>query len=154
MPCLLDSDVLIDISRNRQGSIDYVDTLADPWNDIAGDRDGTSYELLLRYAKSHGLQVFDSLIAATAIERGFTLVTKNHRHFAMIGELIVQVPCTDLPAGSPPVVLPSYRWLGECPLRSRPGQPRLNSLLSVKERCGSSQARPRLWTRSVPFPSP
>jgi hypothetical protein len=26
------------------------------------------------------------------IERGFTLVTKNQRHFAMIGELIVQVP--------------------------------------------------------------
>jgi predicted nucleic acid-binding protein len=31
MPYLLDSDVLIDISRDRQESIDYVDTLADPW---------------------------------------------------------------------------------------------------------------------------
>jgi hypothetical protein len=31
MPYLIDSDVLIDISRGRQESIDYVDTLADAW---------------------------------------------------------------------------------------------------------------------------
>jgi predicted nucleic acid-binding protein len=31
MPYLLDSDVLIDISRGKQESIDYVDTLVDPW---------------------------------------------------------------------------------------------------------------------------
>jgi predicted nucleic acid-binding protein len=31
MPYLLDSDVLIDISRNRPEAIDYVDTLPDPW---------------------------------------------------------------------------------------------------------------------------
>ncbi len=50
-------------------------------------RESTStraYDLLRRYAKSHGLHVFDSLIAATAIEEGLTLVTKNRRHFAMI----------------------------------------------------------------------
>ena len=34
-----------------------------------------AYELLKSYAKSHGLHVFDSLIAATAIENAFTLVT-------------------------------------------------------------------------------
>ena len=51
-----------------------------------------AYKLLLRYAKSHGLHVFDSLVAATALERGLTLVSKNQRHFAMIVELIVQVP--------------------------------------------------------------
>jgi len=124
MPYLIDSDVLIDISRNRQESIDYVDTLADPWmiSQVSamelpvGARDKReaayldaflssypivplsaaigrkAYELLLRYAKSHGLHVFDSLVAATAIEQGFTLVTRNQRHFAMISELIVQVP--------------------------------------------------------------
>lgn len=31
MPYLLDSDVLIDISRNGPEVIDYVDTLPDPW---------------------------------------------------------------------------------------------------------------------------
>ena len=31
MPYLLDSDVLIDISRSKAEAIDYVDTLADPW---------------------------------------------------------------------------------------------------------------------------
>jgi hypothetical protein len=40
MPYLLDSNVPIDISSDRQESIDYVDTLADP-DDIPGDRDGT-----------------------------------------------------------------------------------------------------------------
>jgi predicted nucleic acid-binding protein len=124
MPYLLDSDVLIDLSRERQESIDCVDSLPDPWaisqvtamelqvgardKREAGYPDAllSSYpivplsasigrkacELLLRYAKSHGLHVFDSLVAATALDQGFTLVTRNQRHFAMIDELIVQVP--------------------------------------------------------------
>ena len=124
MPYLLDSDVLIDISRNRPEAIDYVDTLPDPWmisqvtamELLVGARDKRevahldaflssyqvvllsasigqrAYGLLMRYAKSHGLHVFDSLVAATALERGLTLVTKNRRHFAMIDELTVEVP--------------------------------------------------------------
>jgi len=32
------------------------------------------------------------LVAATAIEQGLALVTKNQRHFAMIVGLIVRVP--------------------------------------------------------------
>lgn len=121
MPYLLDSDVLIDISRDRQESIDCVDALPDPWSisqvtalelqvgarnkrevahldaflssyPLSASIGRTAYELLLRYAKSHGLQVFDSLVAATALDHGFTLVTKNQRHFAMIDELIVRVP--------------------------------------------------------------
>jgi predicted nucleic acid-binding protein len=51
-----------------------------------------AYRLLRKYAKSHGLHVFDSLIAATALERGLTLVTRNYRHFSMIQELVVQMP--------------------------------------------------------------
>jgi predicted nucleic acid-binding protein len=46
----------------------------------------------MRYAQSHGLHVFDSLVAATALEQDLTLVTKNRRHFAMIDELTVEVP--------------------------------------------------------------
>lgn len=48
--------------------------------------------MILRYAKSHGLHVFDSLIAATAVEHGLTLVTRNQRHFTMISEPVVQAP--------------------------------------------------------------
>jgi predicted nucleic acid-binding protein len=124
MPYLLDSDVLIDISRGMQQAIDYVDSLPTAWGVsqisalelIVGARDKReladldaflsaqvvlpvhesigrrAYELLKRHAKSHGLHVFDSLIAATAIEEDLTLVTRNERHFRMIGELSLQVP--------------------------------------------------------------
>jgi predicted nucleic acid-binding protein len=124
MPYLLDSDVLIDISRNRPEAIDYVDTLPDPWmisqvtamELLVGARDKRevgylhaflssypivplsasigerAYQLLKGYAKSHGLHVFDSLVAATALEQGLTLVTKNQRHFAMINQLMMQAP--------------------------------------------------------------
>ena len=46
-----------------------------------------AYELLKRYAKSDGLRTFDALIAATAIVESLTLVSKNRKHFEMIGEL-------------------------------------------------------------------
>jgi predicted nucleic acid-binding protein len=51
-----------------------------------------AYDLLKRYAKSHGLRTFDSLIAASAFEEGRTLSTMNRKHFAMIGELNLDVP--------------------------------------------------------------
>jgi hypothetical protein len=124
MPYLLDSDVLIDISRNTAAAIDYVDALPATWvisqvsamellvgardkrevayldaflssypivplSDSVGKR---AYRLLMNFAKSHGLHVFDSLIAATALEQGLTLVSRNRRHFAMIDGLILQVP--------------------------------------------------------------
>src|SRR3974377_2234115 len=46
-----------------------------------------AYGLLKVYAKSHGLHVFDSLVAATAMEEGLTLITKNRKHFGMIAGL-------------------------------------------------------------------
>lgn len=60
-----------------------------PLNETIGTR---AYELLRSYAKSHGLHVFDSLIAATAIETGLTLVTLNRKHYQMIGGLRLLVP--------------------------------------------------------------
>jgi predicted nucleic acid-binding protein len=44
------------------------------------------------YAKSHGLHVFDSLIAATALENAFTLLTLNRKHYQMIVGLKLQLP--------------------------------------------------------------
>jgi predicted nucleic acid-binding protein len=38
------------------------------------------------------LDILDALIAATALEEGLTLATKNRKHFRMIGELKLEVP--------------------------------------------------------------
>lgn len=60
-----------------------------PLRDSTGQR---AYQLLKLYAKSHGLHVFDSLIAATAMEEGLTLVTKNRKHFSAIAGLRLEIP--------------------------------------------------------------
>ena len=124
MPYLIDSDVLIDISRGRQAAQEFVDSLPEGWalsrvsalELIVGARDKMdlaaldrflaafvvvplsdsvgvrAYGLLRIYSKSHGLHVFDSLVAATAIEENLTLVTRNRKHFAMIDGLRLEVP--------------------------------------------------------------
>jgi predicted nucleic acid-binding protein len=124
MPFLVDSNVLIDISRGNVAAIKYVDALTEPWvisqvtalelivgardkrdlavidgflslysvvplNDEIGRR---AYELLKAYAKSRGLHVFDSLIAATAIASDLTLLTLNRKHYQMIDGLRTHVP--------------------------------------------------------------
>jgi len=60
-----------------------------PLDDAIGMK---AYQLLMDYTKSHGLHVFDSLVAATALQQGLTLVTRNRRHFGMIDDLMLQVP--------------------------------------------------------------
>ena|SRR5258708_3197807 len=124
MPYLVDTDVLIDISRNNEAAIDFLDQLDDSWSMsiitalelIVGARNkkevtqidllvaaystipltteigNSAYGLLRKFAKSHGLRVFDSLIAATAIEDDLSLVTRNRKHFQMIGNLKLEIP--------------------------------------------------------------
>ena len=124
MPNLVDTDVLVDVSRNNPAAIACVDRLSNDWvlsamtalelisgaknqrevdlidrlieayettpvNDAIGKR---AYDLLKMYSKSNGLRTFDSLIAATAIEDGRTLVTKNRKHFEMIAGLAIDIP--------------------------------------------------------------
>ena len=60
-----------------------------PRRESTGER---AYELRKLYAKPHGLHVFDSLVAATAIEEGLTRVTKSRRHFGVIQGLSLEVP--------------------------------------------------------------
>lgn len=124
MPYLIDTDVLIDASRNNEAAIDFLDQLRDSWSIsiitalelIVGARNkkevtqidqlvavysaipltteigNLSYGLLRQFAKSHGLRVFDSLIAATAIEEKLTLLSKNKKHFQMISNLNLEIP--------------------------------------------------------------
>ena len=115
MVYLIDTDVMIDVSRENANAAGYVDSLSDPAISIitaqeliVGARDKRdlagidslvstypvihidaaigqlAYDLLKRYARSDGLRTFDSLIAATAIERGFALVSRNRKHYTMI----------------------------------------------------------------------
>ncbi len=51
-----------------------------------------AYALMMTLTRSHGLHALDALIAATAIENGLTLVSKNRKHFQMIDELSLEVP--------------------------------------------------------------
>jgi len=124
MPYLIDTDVLIDVSRNNEAAIVFLDQLGDSWSIsiitalelIVGARNkkevnqidqlvaaysaiplsaeigDSSYGLLRQFAKSHGLRVFDSLIAATAIDEDLTLVTKNKKQFQMISTLKLEIP--------------------------------------------------------------
>jgi len=124
MPHLVDTDILIDLTRDNQGSIEFIDSLENAWSIsaitglelIAGAKnkrevseigvllaaysthhmteaiERRAFELLLAYAKSHGLRTLDSLIAATAIEEGLTLATRNRKHFEMIAGLALDVP--------------------------------------------------------------
>src|SRR5260370_40827067 len=123
MPYLIDTDVMVDVSRRNADAANYVDSLPDIWIAIVtaqelivgardkrevaaidglirlypvvhvNDRIGTrAYDLLKTYAKSHGLRTFDSLIAATALDGNFTLVTRNRKHFGMIAGIRLQIP--------------------------------------------------------------
>ena len=51
-----------------------------------------AYDLIQEFTLSHGLMIPDALIAATALENGLTLLTKNTRHFQMIPKLEVVRP--------------------------------------------------------------
>lgn len=124
MPFLIDSDVLIDVSRGYAAAIEFVDALPEPWSIsqvtamelMVGARNklglatidrflalyqvvplsesigAGAYRLLKKYAKSHGLHIFDSLIVATAIDKAITLVTLNRKHYQMIDALRLEVP--------------------------------------------------------------
>ena len=124
MAYLVDTNIVVDVTRGSITAADYLDGLAGAWSVstitclelLAGARTQRetndldlvlsgfrtippneaitrrAYYLMKTYARSHGLQALDSLIAATAMEEGLTLVTKNRKHFQMIGDLKLDVP--------------------------------------------------------------
>ena len=48
-------------------------------------------QLVDAYALSHGMQLADALIAATALEHGATILTSNAKHFSAVDGLAVEV---------------------------------------------------------------
>ena len=65
MPYLIDTDIMIDVSRKNVGAANYVDSLE---------------------------RTFDSLITATAMEESLTLATLNRKHYHMIDGLSLEGP--------------------------------------------------------------
>jgi len=59
-----------------------------PLNAVISDR---AMQLVDAYALSHGLQLGDALIAATALEHGATVLTSNTKHFGAVDGLSVEV---------------------------------------------------------------
>jgi predicted nucleic acid-binding protein len=77
-----------------QREVADLDILISAFEQIPPNEDITrrAYYLMKTSARSHGLQTLDALIAATALEDGLTLVTKNRKHFQIIGDLSLEVP--------------------------------------------------------------
>jgi len=80
-------------ARNKK-EVAQIDQLVAAYSAIplTAEIGNSSYDLLRQFAKSHGLRVFDSLIAATAIDEDLILVTKNKKHFEMISALKLEIP--------------------------------------------------------------
>lgn len=53
------------------------------------DKEATTAGLLLRRHRSQGLTPMDALVAATALENGAVLITRNVKHFRIIHDLVV-----------------------------------------------------------------
>jgi predicted nucleic acid-binding protein len=95
-PYLLSSVTALELigGARNQREVSNLDALISAYEQIP-PTDGVTrraYYLMKVYAKSAGLQTLDALIAATALEEGLTLVTKNRKHFQMIGDLELEVP--------------------------------------------------------------
>ena len=124
MPYLVDSDIIVDLTRGSSAAADYLDSLGADWSIsmitslelLAGARTQRetedldlvlrgypavppseniarrAYHLMKTYTRSHGLHPLDALIAATALEVGLTLTSKNRKHFQMSSGLALEVP--------------------------------------------------------------
>jgi len=94
--CLLSAITALELiaGARSQREVTDLDFMISTYDQIPPTDDITrrAYYLMKTYARSAGLQTLDSLIAATALEEGLLLATKNRKHFQMIGDLKVEVP--------------------------------------------------------------
>ena len=94
--CLLSAITALELiaGARSQREVNNLDIMISAYEQISATADVTrrAYYLMKTHAKSAGLQTLDALIAATALEEGLTLATKNRKHFQMISELQLEVP--------------------------------------------------------------
>jgi len=94
--CLLSAITALELiaGARSQREVNDLDIMISAYEQISATADVTrrAYYLMKTHAKSAGLQTLDALIAATALEEGLTLATKNRKHFQMISELQLEVP--------------------------------------------------------------
>ena len=94
--CLLSAITALELigGARSQREVTDLDVMLSAYELIPPTDDVTrrAYYLMKTHAKSAGLRTLDSLIAATALEEGLTLATKNRRHFQMIDDLELEVP--------------------------------------------------------------
>jgi predicted nucleic acid-binding protein len=94
--CLLTSITALELiaGARSQREVNDLDVMISAYEQVAPTPDiaRRAYYLMKTHAKSGGLQALDSLIAATALEEGLTLATKNRKHFRMIHDLKLEVP--------------------------------------------------------------
>lgn len=57
--------------------------------DVTAELAEAAGTILRRYRPSHGLDIVDATIAATALAHGLRLVTRNRKHFPMLPDLVV-----------------------------------------------------------------
>ena len=76
MMILIDSDVLIEVTRARDSA------LIRSWMEMSGSDEVPH---LRRYGKSHGVELGGALMAATTVAQGALLWTRNRKHYPMNG---------------------------------------------------------------------
>ncbi len=83
----LDTNILIEILKDNQTTIDKINTLDDDFTncfkiiDIDQNISKIATNLIYKYSKSHNLNIPDGIIAATAIKYDSLLFTYNLKNF-------------------------------------------------------------------------
>ena len=56
-----------------------------------------AFDLMKKYRSSHGVEINDMLIAATAIETGAKMISKNQKHYQFIPDLdVLEYPLSEV----------------------------------------------------------
>lgn len=94
--CVLSSITALGLiaGARNQREVSDLDIMISDYEQIAPTEEimRRAYYLMKTHAKSAGLRTLDAVIAATALEDGLTLATKNRKHFEMIGDLNLEMP--------------------------------------------------------------
>ena len=86
-PRLLSVLTASELRAGRSGDDEAVDRLLDDFEPVMLELSTAEHagRLRRRFGRSHGTDLVDAVLAATALERSLALVTNNRRHFPMPG---------------------------------------------------------------------